>query len=1835
MEPVDGESQKGASGGQRAQLPIPLNSRRLSTTHLKRLATALEVPITATGDEVRQMIEGRLIAQGREPRNVQVVLGATPSDAFHLQDVEGRFLTVEEELEETPEEQVSPLREPEQENSEGELQSLRTELETAKTENLELRQQLDQERSRLRELWRTNCQCLAEYDELMAQQEAEIKRLKGLLSAPGPRPELPGSEVSSQSGNDEQPQAVMHRQRRGKAPPVDPFTGENPELRFEDWLPSLKRASTWNEWTEEELLLQLAGHLRGRALQEWGLLDEVSKKMYSTAVESLRARLDPGSRTLAAQDFRHTRQGDNESVATFIRRLERTFQIAYGHDSMSTETRDTLLHGQLQEGLLHEVMRAPAVSGAQTYKELCLAARNEEKRLAELRKRKQYQQPAKDTSKARCDKRVELKESKPTPTNSQVTSSQEARKCFVCHKSGHIARDCPKRTDSRGRRNDQASSKQITTDQSTDTETNQQDILQLLYSSDDEGGESVDIVRVPDKGSRPKCVQVDIQGVPAYGVIDSGSDVTIMGGELLRKVAAVAKLRKKDLKPPDKTPRNYDQRPFKLHGKMDLTISFAGRVLTTPVYIKMDTEEPLLLSEGVCRQLGIIQYHPDVQAHSLKDRRQAVSDAVAGVTDKLAGSESADRSTEEAAVPMISVRLVQSLRLPPGHCAVVPVAVDGVPQGAIKVVEPEASLLDELGLELSDALVRMSGDGQAQLVVANNSGFTQRVDSGTQLGHAVDALVVDSEEVTASRLAQDEPMVDTLLNLEPCGVSRVDISDEERKRRLLELVDVSELLNPGQTECFRKFLAEHHQAFSLEPGERGETDLVQMEIDTGSAPPRRQPVRRMPFAVRQEVAKQLKNMQQSGVIEPSSSPWASPIVMVHKKDETHRFCVDYRALNAVTKPDLYPLPRIDDLLDQLGKSRYFSTLDLASGYWQIRVHPESVEKTAFVVPQGLFQFRVMPFGLTNAPSVFQRLMTRVLMGLNPDDGPDFVSVYIDDVLVFSLTLEEHIKHLKEVITRLQEAGLKLKPTKCHFILEEVEYLGHVITPDGLKPAHKLTAAVVKFPVPRSVKEVRQFLGLSSYYRRFIPRFAQIAKPLHELTQKGIQFCWNERCQLAFVTLKEKLTQAPVLSYPCFDKPFVLETDASTDGIGAVLAQEQDDGHVHPIAYASRALSPTESKYAITELETLAVVWAMSHFHSLLYGHSVTVYTDHSAVQAILETPNPSGKHARWWTKVYGRGVKEVRIKYRPGKTNTNADALSRCPHAPAPEEGIAEDEFQVAAIGSEDHSAGEMPIHTLLQSDPLSTQPSSFEDEQRKDPALVEVIRFLEDGVLPEDEARARKLVLQEELYTIVNNTLYHLDSKRGHQKQVVVPSHLRKRIMEETHRGPMTAHFSGQRLFHTLRRHWWWEGMFADAQQFVRGCPECAVVSGGGRVLCPPLQPIPVTRPFQIMGVDVMDLPMTALGNKHVLVFQDLFTKWPMVYPIPDQKSERIVRILVDEIIPFCGVPEALLSDRGKNLLSHLMCDVCKLLGTKKLNTTAYHPQCDGLVERYNRTLKTALRKHAARYGVQWDRLLSGVLWAYRNTPHDSTHEKPSYLLFGFDCRTPTEAALLPPIEWEATDMADYREELVMSLSSARELAAQSIQQAQRKYKRNYDRRAVHRHYRIAEWVLVRFPAEETGRMRKLSRPWHGPYRVLEVKGPDITVERVYRPQDGPIQVHQTRVTPCPDAFPAGYHWYGDRRVSPGRPPRWVDRLLQDQSPNSELSPEAAMEPATEEEFPEPSSTGLAEVVQLPAPKAEALIPGNQRRSQREDHTEHHEDVGRSHCRYGLRPRVTPPKRS
>ena len=402
--------------------------------------------------------------------------------------------------------------------------------------------------------------------------------------------------------------------RRGKAPPVEPFTGEKQDELLDDWLPTLKRAGVWNAWSNEELLMQLAGHLRGRALQEWNLLTPEEKSGWKNAVTALKSRLEPRDRAVAAQDFRHAIQKTSETVADYIRRIERAFQLAYGRDNILRDTREMILLTQLKEGLLYQLVESPAVSGARSYSELCLTAKNEEKRQAELSRRQYYQQTVGNRKLGLYTPTPQQVKSEPPQLNlppdrgGQSPTVKEPRRCYNCDSVGHLARDCKVKTESSGQQHRSRNRQVRFKEQEQSEQVQPSPTSYLLSDSDSAEEDTVKAVRVKHAGSGSRCVKVDVQGVPVYGLIDTGSDITIIGGTMFKKVAAAARLRKKNFKSVDKVAYTYDKRPFRLDGRMNLEITFNNKSIITQVYLKMDAPEQLLLSEGVCRQLGMLSY---------------------------------------------------------------------------------------------------------------------------------------------------------------------------------------------------------------------------------------------------------------------------------------------------------------------------------------------------------------------------------------------------------------------------------------------------------------------------------------------------------------------------------------------------------------------------------------------------------------------------------------------------------------------------------------------------------------------------------------------------------------------------------------------------------------------------------------------------------------------------------------------------------------------------------------------------------------------------------------------------------------------------------------------------------------------------------------------------------------------------------------------------------------------------------------------------------------------------------------------------------------------------
>ena len=545
------------------------------------------------------------------------------------------------------------------------------------------------------------------------------------------------------------------------------------------------------------------------------------------------------------------------------------------------------------------------------------------------------------------------------------------------------------------------------------------------------------------------------------------------------------------------------------------------------------------------------------------------------------------------------------------------------------------------------------------------------------------------------------------------------------------------------------------------------------------------------------------------------------------------------------------------------------------------------KKTAFITHSGLFEFSVMPFGLCNAPATFQRLMETVLEGLARKQ----CFVYLDDILVISSTWEEHLQNLELVIERLKKAGLCLKPKRCAFARQEVTYLGHVISEAGISVDSTKIEKIQSYPIPMGLKPLRQFLGIASYYRRFTPQFSIIAEPLYAFTHKNTPFVWT---QAAFEKLKELLITPPILAFPNVELPFILETDASGVGLGAVVSQQQGSGPTscRPTAYASRTLQKHKRNYGISELEALAVVWATKHFHAYLYGHQCKVFTDHSALKSLLNTPHPSGKLARWGLALQELGLQ---IEYRPGKQNAVADALSRI----SPDTEATQDVKDTSPDNPLEPTPQTDVTVAALQPISSVSEDSEWPELQAADGELAGLIAYLKTGKLPATDTEARQLVLMSSNYSLIDGVLYF--NQPDGRLLLVVPKDKCQKLLQEAHGGILSGHLREMKTFSQLQKHYWWPGLRTDIRKWCQSCLVCAL-RHIEKAQKPPLLPIPVAGAFDCLGVEV--------NSRH-------------------------------------GVPAKLLSDRGANFLSDILQEVYKLLGIKKVNTSAYHPQSDGLVER------------------------------------------------------------------------------------------------------------------------------------------------------------------------------------------------------------------------------------------------------------------------------------------------
>ena len=922
-------------------------------------------------------------------------------------------------------------------------------------------------------------------------------------------------------------------------------------------------------------------------------------------------------------------------------------------------------------------------------------------------------------------------------------------------------------------------------------------------------------------------------------------------------------------------------------------------------------------------------------------------------------------------------------------------------------------------------------------------------------------------------------------------------------------------LDTSVAQDLKELLWQHQDTFAKNSTDLGFCPVLKHDIDTGDSSPIKQSPRRPPLAAREAEDDILDEMLKSGVIEPSTSPWASPVCMVRKKDGTFRFCVDYRKVNAVSKRDAYPIPDIQDAFDHLQGSKYFATIDLLSGYWQIGMTDRAKERSSFCTKRGLFQFTRMPFGLSGAPSSFCRLMSIVLR--------DLLWViclcYLDDIIIYAKTPEELIARLRQVLDRLRKVGLKVKPSKCVLFQKQIHFLGHQVSQFGVEPLPEKIEIIKNWPRPHCLRDVRAFFGLASYYRRFVKDFATLAEPLTRLTRKQIRFEWSDEEQKAFDALKQALIESTTLAFPHPNRPCILDTDASDVAIGAVLSQ-CINGAERPIAFYSRTMNATQRNYCATRRELLAVVAALQHFRHYLLGNQVILRTDHHSLKWLNTFKRPEGILARWLETL---AEYDYVIEHRPGRLHSNVDGVSR----PFCKQCMD----KVANIPWVDELQRADELTELISIQVMSLAPEISDSEmielQGEDGSLGQVIDWLQVDYKPTcDELRAtslevRNLWSQRPLVDLQDGLLVRTPN-HGQGLQLVVPSVIRRTLFQITHAGPLAAHLGSERTLLQMQQSYYWPGMRKDITQWCRECEDCAKSKGPPSRHKGKLQKVITGSPMDIVAVDILSgLPVTSDGKKNILVISDYFTKYSHAFALSDAEAPTCMRCMYNGFFALFGLPRQIHSDMGRNFESKLFQELCKLAGITKSRTTAFHPQSDGQVERLNRTILQMLRTTADDDPTNWPQRLDSIMAAYRMTVHRVTGMTPNMAMLGREVLFPATLIARPPEEpfnVSVPFVLDLRDNLRAAHFKVRE-ATRSVAKTQKVY---YDKHVKGPAFAVDQLVWLYWPKPPLRqKFRKLVKLWTGPWRIVAFKTSVVVVIQ-HLQRKTKQTVHVDRLLPC-----------------------------------------------------------------------------------------------------------------
>lgn len=923
-------------------------------------------------------------------------------------------------------------------------------------------------------------------------------------------------------------------------------------------------------------------------------------------------------------------------------------------------------------------------------------------------------------------------------------------------------------------------------------------------------------------------------------------------------------------------------------------------------------------------------------------------------------------------------------------------------------------------------------------------------------GHRITTLVpLDVQCAGQSGNSEGMPELISVLQLKralrkssgkPFGLALVQTVPEYNKLDM-------ELTKQRVTPELKRLLLEYKTVFpdDLPPG-LPPPDRPQHHIELISgAKPVSKPIYRLAQAESDELKRQITYMLDHGLIQPSSSPWGAPVFFRPKKDGTFRLCVDYRGLNAVTQKCGYTLPRIDDLVDRVHKARVFTKLDLWHGYHQMRIAPEDVPKTAIRTRYGHFEYKVVTFGFTNAPATFQKFMNELFAA----QLDDYVVIYLDDILIYSEDMQTHLKHVRQVLQTLHDNQLYAKPSKCEFGKTEIDYVGFLVSNGTIRPNPAKIKTLVEWPVPKTQTEVRAFLGLCNYYRNFVDRYAQITKPLTDLTKGATMGPWTEQCNQAFNLIKRKLSSSPVLRLPDPRLPFTMETDASDSQVGAVLHQQDTkSGRNYIVSCFSKKLSQAQLHYPVHEKELLAIRLAFEKWRPYILGKHTIVYTDHESLKYFKSQPGPLSKRMARWSEYMEQF--DYEIQYRPGKLNIVADALSR------------------------------VQIAHLRESCPIPVETDVIIQGLHHDMDCKNVIDRLEN--------KDAEIIKQG--YKLRKGLLYK-------SNQVYVPNHndLRVQIMRQCHDSIQAGHRGIKKTIMLLERTFYWPTLRHDAKQYVQGCADCQRNKPRNQAPSGLLKSLPVpSARWESISMDfITDLPMSDEKNCIVTVV-DRLTKMAHFIPTTTTCSAPVVAdLFLKNIFRLHGLPRSIISDRDTRFTGGFWKELMRLLDIKLKMSTAFHPQTDGQTERTNRILEEILRNYVNYAQSNWTEKLHLVEFAYNNSDQDSIGCSPFFLNYGFHPHTSISLLDVKDAESHVEAASDFAK----FMSETLQHAMQQIKTAQTK---QADMANKHRSsdpaYNLGDLVMLSsnnlsLSNLGTSGARKLGPKWIGPFKIIQVLSP------------------------------------------------------------------------------------------------------------------------------------------